>query len=65
MTSADHPPRHTDRWANPDCCPFCGTGLTDGGAGFMDHIDEKPVCANRFAAWREQIVSDIDGEWSG
>jgi hypothetical protein len=65
MTSTDHPPRESDRWANPDLCPFCGETLADGGAGFMDHIDEAPVCKERFDDWKEQISSDIGGEWGG
>lgn len=65
MPSDDHPSRESDNWANPDLCPFCGTRLTDGGAGFMDHIDEASVCEERFEAWKEQIRGDMGGEWSG
>lgn len=65
MTSSDHPPRESDNWANPDLCPFCGVRLEDGGAGFMDHIDEAPGCKDRFEAWKEQIRGDMGGEWGG
>lgn len=61
----EHPPRGSSDWANPDLCPFCGTELRDGGAGFMEHIDEESVCYDRFYAWREQIADDIGGEWGG
>lgn len=52
-------------WSDPDRCPFCGAPLTDGGAGFMDHIDEAEGCAVAFERWREGIAGDIGGEWSG
>lgn len=59
----DHPPRNSTDWENPDLCPFCGTGLSDGGIGFINHIDDAQVCKERFEAWREQIRGDIGGEW--
>ena len=65
MPSDDHPPRDSDAWANPDLCPFCGAALTDGGAGFMDHIEDASPCNERFQAWLEQIRDDINSEWSG
>lgn len=61
----DHPPRESSQWDNPDVCPFCGASLVDGGAGFMDHVAEAPVCEDRFEAWIERIRDDIDGEWGG
>ena len=65
MGSNDHPPRESSQWDNPDRCPFCGASLVDGGGGFMDHIEEEPVCGDRFDAWIERIREDIGGEWSG
>lgn len=65
MPSHDHPPRESDRWDNPDFCPFCGESLVNGGAGFMDHVYVAPDCRERFDAWREQVSEDIGGEWSG
>lgn len=52
-------------WDDPNRCPFCGTGLPDGGPGFMTHVDESPECSIEFERWREQIASDIGGEWTG
>lgn len=52
-------------WEDPDCCPFCGSELADGGAGFIDHTDESLTCKERFEVWREGVVDDIGGEWSG
>lgn len=65
MSSPDHPPRESDNWSNPDLCPFCGAQLEDGGAGFIDHVEESPVCKDRFDAWKERIRDDIGGEWGG
>ena len=66
MTAADgHPPRDAPEWDNPDHCPFCGAALTDGGGGFIDHIEESPTCGERFEAWRERIREDIGSEWGG
>lgn len=65
MGPDDHPPRESSQWDNPDRCPFCGASLVDGGAGFMDHIEERPVCKERFEAWIEQIRGDMGGEWGG
>jgi hypothetical protein len=50
---------------DPDVCPFCGTALTDGGAGFVDHADANPECQARFEEWRENVAGDIGGEWTG
>lgn len=52
-------------WNDPDYCPFCGTELADGGAGFIDHVDDAPECGERFDEWLEAIRDDIGGEWSG
>lgn len=49
----------------PDLCPFCGAVFSDGGIGFIDHIDDAPTCKERFEAWREQIRGDIGGEGGG
>ena len=65
MPPHSHPPRESPDWTDPDFCPFCGEKLTDGGGGFIDHIEEAPACEERFESWREGIVDDIDGEWSG
>ncbi|MBX0295682.1 DUF7501 family protein [Haloarcula nitratireducens] len=65
MTSHDHPQRDSPDWENPDFCPFCGAGLTDGGAGFVDHIEDSPPCEARFESWREQIADDVGSEWGG
>jgi hypothetical protein len=35
------------------------------GGGFIDQLDDAPACADRFEAWREQVVDDVGGEWSG
>lgn len=52
-------------WADPSTCPFCGDELSDPGAGFVDHIDEQTDCELGFEQWRENIASDLSGEWSG
>jgi hypothetical protein len=65
MTADPHPPRDSDRWDNPDYCPFCGSELTDPGAGFIDHLDSAPTCGARFDEWLDAIRDDMGGEWSG
>jgi len=60
----DHPGSDTDRWSNPDFCPFCGVELTDPGQGFLDHIEATDTCNERFEDWRENIRDDIGSEWS-
>ncbi|SDM96787.1 hypothetical protein SAMN04487949_3014 [Halogranum gelatinilyticum] len=55
----------TRNWDTPDACPFCGGHLTDGGAGFIDHIDDNPSCAEEFHDWRSMVASDMSGEWGG
>lgn len=52
-------------WDDPTTCPFCGGALRDGGAGFMDHIDENEACELGFERWRESVAGDIGGEWIG
>lgn len=52
-------------WESPETCPFCGGELTDGGAGFIDHIDDRPGCQNEFRDWRSMVASDMSGEWGG
>lgn len=49
----------------PDRCPFCGAVLSDGGAGFVEYIEEAPLRTERFDAWQERIREDIGGEWGG
>jgi hypothetical protein len=63
--AVEHPSRDSPEWDNPDLCPFCGAALSDGGIGFIDHIDDAPMCKEKFEAWREQIRGDIGGEWGG
>lgn len=65
MTADSHPPQDSDRWSDPDYCPFCAEELTDPGAGFLDHLDDAPTCNERFTEWLESIRGDIGGEWSG
>jgi hypothetical protein len=60
-----HPASDSPNWDDPDFCPFCGARLTDGGAGFMDHIETADTCRERFDDWRENIAGDVGGEWSG
>ncbi|XVH33742.1 DUF7501 family protein (plasmid) [Haloferacaceae archaeon DSL9] len=31
----------------------------------MDHTEDSTPCRERFDAWRQNIVEDIGGEWSG
>jgi len=52
-------------WDDPETCPFCGAHLVDGGAGFIDHIEESEPCRLGFEEWRENIAGDVGGEWGG
>lgn len=52
-------------WDDPEACPFCGTHLVDGGAGFVDHIEGSEPCRLGFEQWRENVAGDVGGEWSG
>lgn len=61
----NNPSRDAPSWDAPDRCPFCAAKLTDGGAGFIDHIAVSPSCHGRFETWREAVVNDIEGDWSG
>ncbi|MXV64207.1 hypothetical protein GS429_19480 [Natronorubrum sp. JWXQ-INN-674] len=55
----------TTDWIDTVTCPFCGDELASPGAGFIDHIDENADCEAGFEHWRENIASDLAGEWSG
>ena len=61
----EHPSRDSAEWDNPDLCPFCGAALSDGGPGFMDHIETAGTCRERFEGWLEAIRDDMEGEWGG
>ncbi|GGN15325.1 DUF7501 family protein [Halarchaeum nitratireducens] len=61
MTDAD--PTDVD-WEDPERCPWCGAAVRDGGAGFIEHVEEHPDCAAAFETWRENIADDIGGEWT-
>lgn len=54
-------------WGETDECPFCGTGIPDAGAGFIDHIraDENTACREQFNQWRNNIANDMAGGWPG
>lgn len=67
MNDYEHPTRDSPGWDDPDCCPFCGYELPDGGPGFVDHVgnDEYAFCRERFEQWRENVSDDIGEEWSG
>lgn len=52
-------------WIDPETCPFCGGPLSDGGGGFIDHVESSPACMSNFDVWREQVADDMGGEWSG
>ncbi|WP_435362691.1 DUF7501 family protein [Haloarchaeobius sp. DYHT-AS-18] len=52
-------------WDDPERCPFCGGPVSDGGAGFIDHVEHVPECAERFERWRSQVGDDVPGEWVG
>ncbi|MFB6078644.1 MAG: hypothetical protein ABEJ80_06680 [Halarchaeum sp.] len=61
---SDISPKEVD-WDHPEVCPWCGADVEDGGAGFMDHIEERASCKEAFEAWRENVAGDVGGEWSG
>lgn len=65
MPSDSHLPSDSPAWDDPDYCPFCGAALTDGGAGFMDHVEDSDACADRFESWLDPVREDMDGEWGG
>lgn len=55
----------TASWNDPERCPFCNARLEDGGWGFISHVGASSPCKTRFDRWRNNISSDIGGEWSG
>ncbi|MDG5818099.1 hypothetical protein [Natronococcus sp. A-GB7] len=67
MGDHTHPSRDSSQWDNPDFCPFCSQPVSDGGPGFMDHIDddENATCRDRFEQWRDGVADDMNGEWGG
>lgn len=52
-------------WNDPRQCPFGGAGPEDGGPGFIDHLRTSQECKDGFELWRELVVDDIKGGWSG
>jgi len=52
-------------WEDHQACPFCGEGLRNGGAGFLEHAAENANCQTRFDEWRENVAGDVNGEWPG
>ena len=64
-SDTSHPPRDSAEWNSPDHCPFCGTGLRDGGAGFVEHVETAETCRERFEAWLANIRGDMGGTWTG
>ena len=65
MSRRSHPPRDSPDWERPDFCPFCGIELADGGAGFVDHLDDAPECTDRFETWRARVIEKVEDEWDG
>ncbi|MFC3476629.1 DUF7501 family protein [Halobacterium litoreum] len=64
MGDYERDPEDVD-WDDPDACPFCGASLRDGGAGFIEHVEENPACRRRFEEWRENVAGDVGPEWLG
>lgn len=52
-------------WDDPTRCPFCLDELESEGEGFMDHLEESPICQQGFGMWRDAVADDVRGEWSG
>ena len=52
-------------WNDPEECPFCGAGLRNGGAGFVEHAEANADCMTRFDEWRENVAGDMNPEWTG
>ena len=50
---------------DPEQCPFCGATLASAGAGFIDHVNERSECEERFKTWRVRIAQDIHAGWAG
>lgn len=65
MSQSETPSVVAHTWDNPEQCPFCLTTLEDAGAGFIDHLDESPICSEGFDQWRTSVANDMTGEWSG
>jgi hypothetical protein len=42
-------------------CLFCGEGLPDEGAGFLDHIGIAPGCETAYRSWLEHLDEDHPG----
>lgn len=42
-------------------CLFCGAGLADEGASFLDHMKAAPACRDAYDAWLE----NLDHDWPG
>ncbi|MFA9518553.1 hypothetical protein ACERIT_15285 [Halopenitus sp. H-Gu1] len=63
--STDPSPTPIPNWSDPSDCPFCGTALSDPGAGFIDHLSDNDACEAGFDEWRENVAGDMGGEWSG
>jgi hypothetical protein len=59
------PATNSTSWSGPATCPFCGAGLADPGAGFVDHIAESPDCERGHADWKSNVAGDLAGGWSG
>ncbi|MFW6385263.1 MAG: DUF7501 family protein [Halodesulfurarchaeum sp.] len=56
-------PNEVSVWDGNNTCPFCGVGLSDPGAGFIDHTKASPYCRGAFDVWRDRVASDMSGEW--
>ena len=65
MSQSTKPSEIAYTWDDPNRCPFCRTELTDPGEGFLNHIEDSPVCERGFETWRRTVATDIGGEWSG
>lgn len=55
----------SESWSDPNRCPFCGDALASPGAGFVEHVEEAPDCAEQHGMWKENLSGDIAGGWSG
>lgn len=42
-------------------CPFCGVAIPDMMLGFLDHVDQAPVCKEAWAAWRDHVRREAGG----
>ena len=51
---------HADpTWNDTEQCPFCQDELSDGGPGFIDHIESNDDCADGFDGWRGRPLSRL------